>query len=266
MSKVLPPPVIVITAFGTSAPEGQKDLENVDRLVIARHPDHEVRWVFTSGFIRKKLIDSGQTTLFERRVPLRSLAEVYADLRKEGKQRVAVQPLLIMTGSEYADALTVPTDGLDVEYGYPLLAPPENVARVAEALAPEFGGGDTVTIVCGHGNEKVPAFNIPLVHLDKHLRKRYQNVFLTTLDGPPGTEPAFADARKSGLKKVKFIPLLIVAGGHVNDDIMSDNPESYRSQVGLEASNTLGLGNNPAVMAIWLESIDRTLDKFSARD
>ncbi len=54
MSKASDKPVILIAAFGTSAPEGQKDLESVDRLVAKRYPDYEVRWAFTSGFIRKK--------------------------------------------------------------------------------------------------------------------------------------------------------------------------------------------------------------------
>ena len=261
--EISPKPVIVITAFGTTSAVGQKDLENVDRLVTARYPDYEVRWVFTSRFIRKKLLDSGKTTLFERQVPLRNLEEIYDDLRKEGKRNVAVQCLLTMTGAEYSDALMVPTDDLNVEYGYPLLAPPDNIARTAKALAPQFGDENTVTLLCSHGNPKVHAFNIPLIQLDKYLRKHYKNVFLTTLDGPPGTDSVFADALKTGLPKVSFIPFLIVSGEHVTNDIMGDGPESYKNRLGLDASNTPSLGNNPAVMSIWMESIDWTLIKFS---
>lgn len=263
MSKASNKPVILITAFGTSAPEGQKDLENVDRLVTGRYPDHEVRWAFTSGFIRKKLIAAGQTSLFPRKVPNKSLEEVYADLKNEGKRNVAVQCLLISSGSEYSDALTADTNGLNVEYGYPLLAPPDNIERVADTLSARFGGKDTITIICGHGNGKMPALNTPYLQLDKYLRKRYPRVFLTTLEGPPGTGPAFEDAKKLGLTKAVFIPLLIVAGGHLVRDIMSTNPESYLSKLGLEATSETGLGSDPAVMAIWMESIDWVLAKFS---
>ncbi|MFA5317662.1 MAG: sirohydrochlorin cobaltochelatase, partial [Dehalococcoidales bacterium] len=83
------------------------------------------------------------------------------------------------------------------------------------------------------------------------------------LDGPPGNEPAFADARKSGLTKVKFIPFIIVPGEHLGHDIMGDDPMSYRSQLGLEASSTLGLCNNPAVMSTWMEGIGWALARFS---
>lgn len=263
MSKISDKPVILITAFGTSAPEGQKDLENVDRLVISRYPDHEVRWAFTSGFIQKKLIASGQTTLFPRRVPNESLEEVYDELRKEGKGNVVVQCLLISAGSEYSDALTADATGLNVEYGYPLLAPPDNIERVADALAPRFGGRDTVTVICGHGNEKMPALNIPYILMDRYLRKRYQRVFLTTLEGPPGTASAFEDAKKLGLTKAIFIPMLVVAGGHLVRDIMSTKSNSYLNQLGLEAAADTGLGRDERVMSIWMESIDRTLAKFS---
>lgn len=232
-------------------------------MVTARYPDNEVRWVFAYAGVRKRLISSGQTTIFKRKVPLKSLEEVYTDLKNEGKREVVVQCLLIATGDSEYSTILIPADNLNVEYAYPLLQPPDNIARTAKALAPEFGGKDTVTLICGHGSEKMPAFNVPLIRLDKYLRKHYKNVFLTTLDGPPGTEPAFADARKSGLKKVKFIPLIIVPGEHLSHDITGDNPESYKSQLGLEASNTLGLYKSPAVMSLWIEGIDWALARFS---
>lgn len=254
-----PKPVIVITAFGTTSTKGQHDLENVDRLVTAHYPDLEVRWAITSPFIIRKLKEKGQTTLFARQVPIRNREQVFNELRAEGKTKVVVQPLLVMTGAEYFDVLLEPVDSLHVEYGYPLLGRPENIARVVKALEPRFGGEDTVTLICTHGNDKVPGYCIPLLLVDKYVRRHYKNVFVTTLHGVPGTGPAFEDTQKSGLKKVKFLPFLIVAGDHVSKDIMADSPESYKSQLGLEATADTGMGNDPAVMSIWIESIDWAL-------
>jgi len=262
MKNVTPKPVIVIVNFSSGSPEVVKDLEYIDNMVTARYPDYDVRWVFAYTGSRKKLMEAGGTT-FARKVPAKSLEEVYSDLRNEGKTNVVVQNLLIATGdSEYSTLLT-PATGLNVDYAYPLLQPPDNIARVAMALETDFGDKGCVTLICGHGSEKMPAFNVPLIRLDKYLRKHYKNVFLTTLGGPPGTETAFADARKSGLKKVKFIPFIIVPGEHLSHDITGDNPESYKSQLGFEASYTLGLYKNPGVMSIWLESIDWALSKLT---
>ena len=256
-------PVILITNFGTLYKEGHQDQENVDRLVTARYPDHDVRWAYAYGPNREKLKSSGQTTIFERQVPIKSLEEVYADLRKEGKRNVAVQFLFVLPGSDGTDDLMVAADGLNVEYGYSLLATPDSIARTAEALAPRFGDEDTVTIICSNGNNVVRAFNWPLIQLDRHLRKHYPRVFLTTTGGPPGTEAAIADARKLGLPKAKFIPLYFVVGKNVIYNILGDTPTTLKSQLGLESSREPGLAWNPAVMSLWMESIDWSLAKFS---
>ena len=255
-------PVILIAGFGTSQPSGLEDLESVDRMVCERYPDHEVRWVFTSGFIVKKLREDGVETLFTRQIPLRKLDETYADLLGEGKTDVVVQPLMTVTGSEYADVLMAPADGLNIAYGYPLLAPPDNIARLARALEPSFGAADTVTLICCHGNTKIPLLNVPLLQLNKYVRKHYKNVFVTSLDGPPGTEAAFADAKASGLPKVKFLPFLFATGAHVVNDINGAEPHSYKSQLGMESTFVPGIAQNPPVMQLWMESIDWALGQL----
>jgi len=256
------PPVIVITIFGSSSSEGQRNLEDVDTMVRKRYPAHDVRWALTSELILKKLRESGRGTMFERKVPVQNLEEVYDSLRREGISKVSVQSLLVMTGSEYNDALTTPAEGLDVEYGYPLLAPPDNIERVARALEPKFGNNETATVLCSHGNAKHPGYNAQLLLMEKYVRKHYRGVFLVTLEGPPGTEAAFAEIKKSGFKGVKFIPMLIVSGEHITRDIIGDGPNTYKSQLGLPATSEGGMGSDPAIMNIWAESIDWTLARL----
>jgi len=257
-------PVIVINAFGSRLASGQKDLENVDRMVVARYPAYDIRWGFGGGPPREGLKSIGQDTLFERKVPLKSLLEVYADLRSEGKRDVALVFLFLLPGSKGTDPhmMVGDTRGLNVEYGYPLLAPPQNIDRVADALSPRFGGADTATIVCTQGNGEAPTLNTPLLQMDSYLRKHYKNVFLTTLSGPPGNEPAFESVRQSGLKKVKFIPLLFASGARLTYPIMSESKTSYKKQLGLAATCDCCLGSIPEVIDIWMESIDWTLAKF----
>jgi sirohydrochlorin cobaltochelatase len=250
---------MVMTVFGTSSPDGQKNLEDVDRLVLSRYPGADVRWAFTSDFILKKLRESGRGSMFSRKVAIKTLSEVYDDLKREGKTDVLVQPLLVAVGSEYSDALDSDVNGLNVSYGYPLLAPPQNVARVAQALAPRFGGEGIATLLCCHGNKQQPACNAPYILLDRYVRKNFKNVFAATLEGPPGTEEAFADIKKSGCRAVKFVPLLIVAGGHIANDVVGEKPHAYKNQIGLPATAEEGIGSNPAVMDIMLESIDWAL-------
>ena len=255
-------PVIVIVAFGCSMEKGQENLGDFDSMVRERFPDHDVRWAFTAGFIIKKLEKAGVTTLFASNTPIKSLDEVYEDLRKEGKTNVVVQIAMVMPGEEMRQALSYRTDGLNVKFGYPLLFSPENMQNVVDALSPEFGGADTATVLVSHGNEKHPEFNSALIQMDKYLRDNYDNVYLGTVEGPPGPDPALDDAKASGAPMVKFVPLMMVEGDHITNDIMGDDPESWKSMLGLPATNATGMASNPAVMEIFLKSIENLVSQF----
>lgn len=255
-------PVIVIAAFGSSMEKGQENLGDFDSMVRERFPDHDVRWAFTAGFIVKKLNEAGITTLFDSNTPVKSLDEVYDDLRAEGKTNVVVQIAMVMPGEEMRQALSYRTDGLNVKFGYPLLFSPENMQNVADALSPEFGGADTATVLVSHGNEKHPEFNSALIQMDQYLRDNYDNVYLGTVEGPPGPDPALNDAKASGAPMVKFVPLMLVEGDHITNDIMSDEPESWKILLGLPATNATGMASNPAVMEIFMKSIENLVSQF----
>jgi len=255
-------PVIVITAFGTSMEKGQANLNDFDKMVRARFPEHDVRWAFTAGFIIKKLNEAGITALFDSQTPIKSLDEVYEDLRAEGKTNVVVQIAMVMPGEEMRQALSYRTDGLNVKFGYPLLFSPENMQNVANALSSEFGGPGTATILVSHGNEKHPEFNSALIQMDKYLRENYDNVYLGTVEGPPGPEPAINDTLGSGATSVKFVPLMMVEGDHITNDIMGDEPDSWKSMLGLPATNATGLASNAEVMEIFLKNIENLLSQF----
>ena len=149
-------PTIVLAAFGTSIPKAQAALEQIDTVVRNRFPNHTVHWAFTSQFILKKLRKNGQTTLFERQVPLLSLPEVYDKLTQKGIDRVVVQSLHVAPGQEFNDLLKCPTKGLQVAYGKPLLADIKKIHQFADVLSSRFGAPDSVTVLCGHGNDRYP--------------------------------------------------------------------------------------------------------------
>lgn len=260
--EIEPKPEIVVCAFGSSSPAGLADLARVDHFFTSCFPEYRIHWAITSKFILKALRDGGHSGLFERNLPLRSLPEVYAALATEGKTNVVVLPLLGAVNGEYSGVVMTEAPGLDVEYGHPLLAPPENIARVAQALEKQFGGEDSYTIVCGHGSKDVPGYNLPYVMLDDYLRKHYPRVCLVTLDGAPGTQAAFRDARASGRAKVRFVPLLFVDSRHTSGDIMGEDAASYRSQLGLPATLAANLSHSAPVLEMLAAGANMALKRF----
>jgi sirohydrochlorin cobaltochelatase len=257
-------PVIVIVTFGSSMEEGRRNLEDFDRMVRERFPDHDIRWAWTAGSIIRKLARFGITTMFERQVPIQRLDEVYEDLRQEGKTDVVVQCLLIMPGFKMRQALGYRTDGLNVKFGYSLFFDPKNVQRTADALSTEFGDADTAVILCAHGNDEHPEYNAPFVEMDAYLRQRYDNVFVAAVEGPPDADSVIEAVKQSDASRVKFVPLMLVEGDHVLHDVMGDEPDSWKELVGLPATNVTGLASNPRVMEFFLQNIADLLSQFQA--
>ena len=256
-------PAIVIAAFGSSYESGQKNLEDFDTAVRKAFPDTDVYWGFTASFIVNKLRKQGIETVFARKVPVRTVEEVYDQLRLEGRRDVLVQSLLIMPGGEYRQVLDTPTHGLNVKYGHSLLYYPENIQNTINALSSDFGDpSDTYTILCAHGNEKHLEYNAPLVEMDTYLRENYQNARLAVMEGTPEFGPVKEEVLASGAKKVRFITFMLTYGDHMSNDVMGDEEDSMKARLGMPAECTDGLASHPAIQELIIDEMKLVMDQF----
>jgi sirohydrochlorin cobaltochelatase len=256
-------PVIVIAAFGSSYESGLKDLESFDTAVREAFPDHKVTWAFTASFIVDKLKEEGKDTIFARGVPVRTLREVYADLRKQGKRRVLVQSLHMMVGQEYRQAITAPTDGLNVKYSHSLLFYPENIQNVVNALEPQFGDpDDTVTILCAHGNEKHLEYNAELVRINNYLHENYDHTHLAVMEGIPQFGPVEKAVEDADVSKVQFVTFMLTYGDHMSNDVMGDGEDSMKSRLELPADCTGGLAGHSKVQDLFINNMKLVMDQF----
>ncbi|MCD6508340.1 sirohydrochlorin cobaltochelatase [Candidatus Poribacteria bacterium] len=249
-------PVIVLCAFGTST-EAMATYDHIDEVIRSRYPDNDIRWAFTSEGVIRKLRGRG--------IACYTLPEVYEILRREGKTEVLVQSLHIMPGQEFHEKIVmVPAKGLNVKYGLPLLSEDDDFERLFKALEPRFPPEEeAVTILCAHGNKRRPEFNAPFLRLDSYIRGRRKNTFVATVDGPPGTESAFSDAKAAGVGRVHFVPLMLVAGRHIMEDVMGEGENSWKNQLSpMKATVEEGLGYNDDVIEIYIEHIGKALDQF----
>jgi sirohydrochlorin cobaltochelatase len=255
-------PVIVIAAFGTSHTSARESLEDFDTMVRERFPGYDVRWAITSRFIVDKLHKAGKLTMFGRRLPVKTLEEIYADLRKEGETRVVLQSAHVSPGAEFHKVIMTEASDLNVKYSHPLLASTEDIQRFVQVLSPRFDDASTAAILCGHGNERYPEFNASLIQLDEVVHSAFKNVFVANVEGQPGFKQVLTKVKNSHFNRVKFIPVMMVAGDHIQNNVMGNNSDSWRSQLGLPATCDTGLGSNPAVMEILLDHLAQTLPQF----
>ena len=265
-------PAVVLAAFGTST-KAQVTFDFFEKQVREALPGYEIRWAFTSDIIRTKMNKIYRQKGLHKR--LLSLQEVLASLEAEGYRRVVVQPLHIFPGIEYKEVLEICAHfpGLRILVGEPLFLRWENVNEVLKVLSQEFLlPSEGINVLSAHGTDVTSdGANITYLGLDWILRNRYPNVVLATVEGIPDAESVLAQVKKYPAPKVRFVPLMFVAGDHVMNDIFGEE-DSWRAEVekaGKKAdcvTATLegktyykGLGLYPEINELFIKSIERML-------
>jgi len=254
-------PAIVLAAFGTTT-NAFPTYKNIEDQVKERFPGYEIRWAFTSKMVRHKVQE-------EQHKELKSLPEVLQDLKTAGFTRIAVQPLLLAPGKEWEEverqSREVP--GLTVALGKPLLSNDADMAETIKALSREFPADlkKNAVVLVGHGSPdpKAQAANTSFAQL---LRRRYpENVFFGLVEfQKPGKEEVLQEVKKSGVTSVVFIPFLLVAGDHVQNDILGSGPDSWKSELLKMGSYRVkgiiqGLGYDKEIVNIYLDHLAQAL-------
>lgn len=257
-------PVILIAAFGSSYESGQANLNDFDQALVKAFPDHDIRWAFTASFIVKKLHKQGITTVFDRKVKVQNLNDALQKLKNEGKTKVLLQSLHLMVGAEFREVLEADTSGLNVKYCYPLLFHGENIEKVVKALENEIADTDhTATVFCAHGNEAHREYNAQLVEIDNYLRTNYNNSYLIVMEGNPEFEPVKESIKNNGTKNIKFVTFMLTYGDHMSNDVMGDEEDSMKTQLGLPAVCNNGMASHPEIQKIFISRIKQTLSQFN---
>ncbi len=269
-------PALVIAAFGTST-KAQITFDFFDQELQKNFPDYEIFWAFTSDIIRAKMNRIYAQRNIQKR--LLSLQEVLGLIYARGYRKAVVQPLQIFPGFEYKEVMEICKNfpGLRIVVGEPLLLRWENIHQVIKTLEREFlPPEEGINILAAHGTEiSSDSANITYLGLSWFLEHHYPNVLLATVEGIPDAESVLKEAKKYPGQRVRFIPFMFVAGDHIMNDIMGQDPEegSWRQEVEkagkvvdcvttqIEGKTFYkGLGLYPEVDQIFIQSIKRMLE------
>jgi len=246
--------VVVLVGFGASSEEARKVYTQIEQRVRTFVPECAVRWAFTSGRIVAKLRGEG--------VALPTLAEAIEELDRDRVETAVFQPLLTVPGQEYVKLQQLVGNNGRFRVGAPLLASSRDIGEVAEALAPSLRN-DCINIVVCHGNRRHEEYNLLLLELASDLESRYANVVVASVEGSPGLTPlerAREMARKKGF--VHFVPFMLVAGEHIQHDVMGDHAESWKSRIGAACVTCAApLGATPAMVDLYLQRLKAALEE-----
>lgn len=227
---------ILLVSFGTSYQETrEKTIDALQRHVEAAFPEYAVFMAFTSAMVRNILKKRGMD------VP--DVKAALDAMQKAGIAEVVVQPTHLLHGIEYErmrkDLHSYWTAFDHLQVGRPLLSSTEDMKRVlhtvVEAVSeqiPSFKASETLSetalVLMGHGthhfsNAVYPALNYIAGDMG------YRHVYIGTVEGYPEVETMIESVKANGYRKVLLTPLMFVAGDHAQNDMASDEADSWKT-------------------------------------
>jgi sirohydrochlorin cobaltochelatase len=254
---------IVLAAFGTTT-AARQSYPVLDEHIRGAFPEHEVHWAFSSRMVR----DFSQQRHGRKGKGPREILE---ELQARGFEWAVVQSLHLLAGHEFYRLVEeVQAGRIRTAMGLPLFWAPEDYGAFLEALAPklEAAGYDEAIILVGHGTDH-PSWATYLA-LQYLLSGRFgHQVHIGVLEGRPSRQEVIARVVKSGLKRIRLLPLMLVAGRHVQEDLAGpeDSWQIALEQAGLTVTlEATGLLHYPGIIKIFQEHIEQALDIIPSRD
>ena len=248
---------VLVVSFGTSHEDTRaKTIDAAVKEIAEALKDYEVRTAFTSSIIKKLLERRGQS--------IDNVEEALTKLRDEGYEEVIIQPLHVICGEEFhniiKDATPFKKEFANLRIGTALLTHMDDYRKVAKAFDEEIKATDHVTAIVfmGHGTHH-PA-NSSYACLQSVFKDGgYSNVFIGTVEGYPEFDDVRVQLKKEGYKKVKLLPLMLVAGDHAKNDMAGEEEDSWKSILeaeGFEVEIVLkGMGENKMIRDMYVEHV-----------
>lgn len=255
---------ILLAAFGSGSPQGESTLKLFDAQVRVRFAGMPVRWAFTSWLLRERLARVRKKTDSVKKALQKMWFEKYT--------HVAVQPLQIIPGNEYAELLAE-VEAMRGERGFavavagaPLLATEADVAAAAAAvmrhLPAERRCGDPVVLM-GHGarHEAVARYG----DLARAVYAHDPHVHVGTMNGATTLEDILPRLERG--QRVWLMPLLSVVGRHALNDMAGSAAHSWRSRIeaqGCTCEPVLkGTAEYAGFIDIWLDHLEDAINKMA---
>ncbi|MDO5142589.1 MAG: sirohydrochlorin cobaltochelatase [Eubacteriales bacterium] len=257
---------LLVVSFGTSYNDNRRlTIGAIEQHMEDAFPDYDVRRGFTSQIIIEHV---------KRRdgVSIDNVGEALDRAVENGVKRLVVQPTHLMNGLEYndvVDEVATYTDAFEqVVIGAPLLTSDEDFQIVMQAVTDEtadYMDGKTAVVLMGHGTEA--ASNSVYAKMQQVLHDAgHTDHYVGTVEAAPTLDDVLAMVQQGDYERVVLRPLMIVAGDHANNDMASDEEDSWKSAfegAGYEVVIELrGLGELPAIQQLFAQHAQAAIDSL----
>ena len=215
---------LLAVSFGTSVPEAEKAIDNVEETLRNSLPDRTLLRAYTSRIICRKLEAEGR--------PVMTPEAAFEKIAGDGCRDVMIQPTHIAPGDEYEKLCRIAEEHRDsfdhFRIGRPLICNEKDLLAASKAVLTHYPTADGALLLVGHGSESFanmiyPAFQTAFRVLGA------DNVFVGTVEGWPGLTDIIPQLKRAGYKRIELAPLMLVAGDHAENDMAGSDEGSWKS-------------------------------------
>ena len=257
---------LMVVSFGTSFNDNRRlTIGAIESAIEGAFPDWSIRRGFTSQIIIDHVLRRDGEVID-------NVGEALDRAVDNGVKTLVIQPTHLMDGFEYNDVVDEAAQYADafesIAIGKPLLTSDEDFAAVAQAIVAATAGyddGNTAIVFMGHGTEA--ASNAVYAKMQQVLTDAGNtNYFIGTVEAEPTLEDVLAAVEVGEYTRVVLRPLMIVAGDHANNDMASDEEDSWKTAfetAGYEVECVIkGLGELETIQQLFVEHAQAAIDSL----
>ncbi|MGL4847748.1 MAG: sirohydrochlorin cobaltochelatase [Clostridium sp.] len=257
---------IIVVSFGTSYQNAFKNsIEKIRSDIKKEFPEYDHFLSFTAHMIIKKMKDVYN-------IHIDTPEETLNNLYKLGYEEVIMQPLHIIPGEEFDYIKNVQENFKDkfksLKVGRPILYY-QGIEEVdfdyslfIDSIKDILDSNKNV-VFFGHGTSHPAssAYSCLQVVLEE---EGYDNAFVGTVEGHPTLDSVIKRLKRRSIKEVLLLPLMVVCGDHVLNDMASDDEDSWKSILeakGIKVNLFLkGLGEIEAFRNLYVKRVHQTIN------
>lgn len=277
---------LLVVSFGTSFNDSRaEDIGGIETALQEAYPDWSVRRAFTSQIIINHIQARDGVKIDNVEQALQRAVE-------NKVKRLVVQPTHLMHGAEYDELAGTVEDYKDqfesVSIAEPLLGEvgsdasvinedKEHAAKAVLADALEGAGYEslekakeenTAFVLLGHGTSHTA--KVTYSQMQTQMKELgYENVWIGTVEGEPeetAAEEVIEQIHEAGYHNGILRPLMVVAGDHANNDMASDEDDSWKSMCKQSGyfdnirTQIIGLGRIKEIQEIYIKHVQEAMD------